>query len=75
MAKGRVKWFNERKGYGFISQDEGEDVFVHYSAIDGAGFRTLQEGQVVEFDIVEGRRGPQATNVVLIKDDEYSDDE
>jgi CspA family cold shock protein len=64
MATGRVKWFNERKGYGFISQDEGEDVFVHYSEIQGEGFRTLYEGQQVEFDITEGRKGPQATNVV-----------
>ncbi|MFQ6041629.1 MAG: cold shock domain-containing protein [Candidatus Poribacteria bacterium] len=63
MAKGSVKWFNERKGYGFISQEEGDDVFVHYSAIEGTGFRTLQEGQEVEFDIVDGPRGPQAANV------------
>ncbi len=74
MAKGRVKWFNERKGYGFISQDVGDDVFVHYSAIDGTGFKSLQEGQVVEFDIVQGQRGPQATNVVIIRDDEYDDE-
>ena len=66
MAKGFVKWFNERKGYGFISQDEGEDVFVHYSAIDGDGFRTLYEEQAVEFDIVEGPRGQQAANVVIV---------
>jgi CspA family cold shock protein len=63
LAKGHVKWFNERKGYGFISQEEGDDVFVHYSAIEGTGFRTLQEGQEVEFDIVDGPRGPQAANV------------
>ena len=68
MAKGFVKWFNERKGYGFISQDEGEDVFVHYSAITGDGFRTLYEEQAVEFDIVEGPRGKQAANVVVIND-------
>ena len=66
MAKGHVKWFNERKGYGFISPDEGEDVFVHYSAIAGDGFRTLYEEQAVEFDIVEGPRGQQAENVVTI---------
>jgi len=66
MAKGRVKWFNERKGYGFISPDEGQDVFVHYSAIVGTGFKTLYEEQAVEFDIVEGPRGPQAANVVLV---------
>ena len=66
MAKGHVKWFNEQKGYGFISPDEGEDVFVHYSAIDGDGFRTLYEEQAVEFDIVEGPRGQQAANVVIV---------
>ena len=66
MAKGRVKWFNERKGYGFISQEEGPDVFVHYSAIAGDGFKTLYEEQAVEFDIVEGPRGPQAANIVLV---------
>lgn len=68
MATGHVKWFNERKGYGFIEQDEGNDVFVHYSAIVDTGFKTLQEGQAVEFDVVEGPRGPQAANVVLIEE-------
>jgi CspA family cold shock protein len=66
MATGSVKWFNEKKGYGFISPDEGEDVFVHYSEIKGDGFRTLYEGQQVRFEITQGRKGPQATNVVPI---------
>jgi CspA family cold shock protein len=63
MVKGTVKWFNATKGYGFISTEEGEDVFVHYSAIESDGFKTLEEGQDVEFEIVEGEKGPQATNV------------
>jgi len=62
--QGRVKWFNPEKGYGFIEVSEGKDVFVHYSEIKEEGFRTLEEGQLVEFDIVEGNRGPQAANVV-----------
>ena len=60
---GQVKWFNDLKGFGFISQEEGDDVFVHYSAIEGDGFRTLIEGQPVEFDISEGPRGLQASKV------------
>ena len=63
MVKGTVKWFNATKGYGFISTEEGDDVFVHYSAIEEEGFKTLEEGQEVEFEIVEGEKGPQATNV------------
>ena len=61
--KGRVKWFNDSKGYGFIEQESGQDVFVHYSAIQDDGFKTLKEGQEVLFDIVEGTKGPQAANV------------
>jgi CspA family cold shock protein len=63
MSKGKVKWFNEKKGYGFIEQEEGGDVFVHFSAIQGDGFKTLTEGQAVEFDVVQGKKGPQAANV------------
>jgi CspA family cold shock protein len=64
MPRGKVKWFNENKGYGFIQQENGEDVFVHFSAIKEEGFKTLAEGQEVEFEIVEGQKGPQAANVV-----------
>jgi len=60
---GRVKWFSKEKGYGFIEREGGDDVFVHYSAINEEGFKTLTEGQEVEFEIVEGNRGPQAANV------------
>ena len=60
---GTVKWFNQGKGYGFISREDGDDVFVHYSSIQGAGFRNLEEGEKVEFDIESSPKGPQATNV------------
>lgn len=63
---GQVKWFNNAKGYGFIGRDNGSDVFVHYSAIVGDGYRTLQQGDQVEFEIVEGQKGPQAANVVRL---------
>lgn len=63
---GTVKWFNGGKGYGFIERDEGDDVFVHYSAIDGVGYRNLDEGQRVEFNVEQGAKGLQATNVVIV---------
>ena len=63
---GKVKWFNAEKGFGFIEREDGDDVFVYFSAIQGTGFKTLEEGQEVEFEIVEGNRGPQAANVVRI---------
>ncbi len=66
MATGRVKWFNNAKGYGFIEREEGGDVFVHYTAIQGDGFKTLAEGQTVQFDIAQGEKGPQAVNVVKV---------
>ncbi len=61
---GKVKWFDVKKGWGFIKKEDGDDIFVHYSAIDGEGFRTLDDGQDVEFDVVEGPKGMQAANVV-----------
>jgi len=66
MATGKVKWFNNAKGYGFVEKEGGGDVFVHYTAILGDGFKTLNEGQAVEFEISEGEKGPQATNVVKL---------
>ncbi len=68
LAKGTVKWFNATKGYGFIEQESGKDIFVHFSAIQTEGYRTLDEGQKVEFDITEGNRGkPQASNVRVVR--------
>ena len=66
MSNGTVKWFNAEKGYGFISQESGDDVFVHFSAIQGKGFKTLEEGQGVSFEIEEGPRGKQASNVTKL---------
>ena len=66
MAVGTVKWFNENKGYGFISRDGGDDVFVHFSAVEGDGFKTLSEGQRVSFEVTEGPKGPQAANVTVL---------
>ncbi len=63
MVQGKVKWFNESKGFGFIEREDGDDVFVHFSAIKEEGFKTLNEGQRVEFDIVDGQKGPAAANV------------
>jgi CspA family cold shock protein len=63
MSEGKVKWFNESKGFGFIEKNDGGDVFVHHSAIQGTGFKTLTEGQSVSFDVVQGNKGPAAENV------------
>lgn len=66
MSEGTVKWFNDSKGFGFIEQDGGQDVFVHHSAIQGEGFKTLAEGARVQFDVVDGARGPAAENVIKL---------
>lgn len=66
MARGTVKWFNEKKGYGFISQEDGSDVFVHFSAIEQEGFKTLREGDEVEFEITQGPKGAQASKVSIL---------
>ena len=66
MNKGTVKWFNNQKGYGFITAEDGHDVFVHYSALQMDGFKVLDEGEEVEFDVVNGEKGPQASNVVKV---------
>jgi cold shock protein len=66
MATGTVKWFNEKKGFGFVTEDGGNDVFVHYSAITGDGFKTLVEGDKVTFEVVNGPKGPQASNVMKV---------
>jgi len=66
VAEGTVKWFNDRKGYGFIQQEDGEDVFVHHTGISGSGFKTLAEGDQVTFDVEQGAKGPSAKNVVRL---------
>jgi CspA family cold shock protein len=66
MAQGTVKWFNAEKGFGFITRDDGDDVFVHHTAIIGEGYRRLDEGQKVSFDVTEGKKGPQASNVTKL---------
>lgn len=66
MVTGKVKWFNSEKGFGFIEREGGDDVFVHFTAIQGTGFKSLEEGQQVQFEIVQGNRGPQAANVVRL---------
>ncbi|HET6370161.1 MAG TPA: cold shock domain-containing protein [Nitrospiria bacterium] len=66
MPKGHVKWFNASKGYGFITQEDGKDIFVHFTAIMGEGFKSLEEGQEVEFEVTSGAKGPQAANVVKL---------
>ncbi len=68
MPEGKVKWFNEKRGFGFIEQDGGSDVFVHYSAVQGKGFKTLREGQRVTFEIQDGPKGPQAVNVDVVSE-------
>ena len=71
MNKGTVKWFNNQKGYGFITDSEGKDIFVHYSGPNMEGFKALQEGQNVEFDVIETEKGSQAMNVTVIEEDTY----
>lgn len=66
MNKGTVKWFNAEKGFGFIEREDGDDVFIHFSGINGDGYKSLEEGQAVEFEITEGQRGEQATNVTAL---------
>ena len=66
MVKGTVKWFNEKKGFGFLSREGGNDVFVHHTSIQGEGFKTLREGQEVEFEVQDGPKGPQAVNVTVM---------
>lgn len=66
MPQGTVKWFSNQKGYGFITQDDGKDIFVHYSAVSGEGFKTLEEGQKVQFEVTKGPKGEQATNVTKV---------
>lgn len=66
MATGKVKWFNNTKGYGFIERESGGDVFVHYTAIQGEGFKSLKEGEAVQFDVSDGEKGPQAVNVIKL---------
>ena len=66
MVKGTVKWFNEKKGYGFLSREDGDDVFVHHTGIQGEGFKTLREGDSVEFEVQDGPKGPQAVNVTVM---------
>ena len=67
MATGTVKWFNGSKGFGFITQDDGTDLFAHYSAIEGDGFKSLTDGKAVSFDVVEGEKGPKAVNIVKLQ--------
>ena len=67
MSKGTVKWFNNQKGYGFITAEDGKDVFVHFSGLNMEGFKTLEEGAAVEFDITDGAKGPQAVNFEVVK--------
>ena len=66
MTQGTVKWFNEKKGFGFLSREDGDDVFVHYSSIQSSGFKKLDEGQSVEFEVQDGPKGPQAVNVTVV---------